>query len=120
MVSTCCSIITGCLGVLGILMGSLTPVIFNVIMKSQLQVQPGSYSYDIWKDLPIPMYMKIYYFNLTNHEDVLNSNFKIKPILKQIGPYIFKEDHHKDNITFHDDDTKVTYYQAKTWYFLPD
>jgi CD36 family len=28
-----------------------------------MEIKPGSYSYDMWVDLPIPMYMKVYYFN---------------------------------------------------------
>jgi hypothetical protein len=41
-----------------------------------MEIKPGSYSYDMWVDLPIPMYMKIYYFNCTNPEDVINHGAK--------------------------------------------
>ncbi len=33
-------------------------------------VAPGSMSYEMWSELPMPMYMKVYYFNCTNHIDV--------------------------------------------------
>jgi hypothetical protein len=43
-----------------------------------MEIRPGSYSYDMWKDLPIPMYMRVYYFNCTNSEEVVNN--KAKPL----------------------------------------
>jgi len=44
----------------------------------QMEIRPGSYSYDMWKDLPIPMYMRVYYFNCTNSEEVVSN--KAKPL----------------------------------------
>ena len=39
--------------------------------------------------------------------------------MKQIGPYTFREDHLKTNISFHPDKT-VEFLQRKTWYFEPE
>ena len=33
-------------------------------------VEPGSTSYEMWETLPIPMYMKLFYFNITNSKDI--------------------------------------------------
>ena len=33
-------------------------------------VEPGSTSYEMWETLPIPMYMKLFYFNITNPKDI--------------------------------------------------
>ncbi len=53
-----------------------------------------SMSYDMWKTLPddLKMYMKIYFFNVTNPEEI---EFRTgldypKPILEEIGPYTFR------------------------------
>jgi len=81
-------------------------------------VSEGSMSFDLWSDLPMPMYMKVYYYNCTNHQDV--QDYKAKPLLKQIGPYVFLEKHHKSNITFHDNNQTVSFYQQKNWMFEPD
>ena len=44
----------------------------NVCFLAKYMVlEEGSLSYDMWKELPIPMYTKVYYFNCTNHEDVV-------------------------------------------------
>ena len=33
-------------------------------------VEPGSTSFEMWETLPIPMYMKLFYFNVTNPEEI--------------------------------------------------
>ena len=44
-----------------------------------------SYSFDLWEETPIPMHMNIYYFNVTNAEEVMadlatmNGSERIKP-----------------------------------------
>merc|ERR1712223_405682 len=45
----------------------------------------------MWQKTPIPMYNKIYYFNCTNPQEVMKS--RAKPLLKQVGPYVFREEH---------------------------
>ncbi len=42
----------------------------------------------MWEEPPIDMYIKVYLFNITNSEEVLNN--EAKPILQQCGPYTFK------------------------------
>ena len=59
-----------------------------------MKVYPGSFSYEIWHELPIPMYMKVYYFNVTNAEEV-ESDVTAMPRLQELGPYVFKEMHLK-------------------------
>lgn len=44
-----------------------------------MEVQPGSYSYDMWEETPIPMYMSVYYYNCTNAEEVMDKNIRAKP-----------------------------------------
>ena len=34
-------------------------------------VKPGSTSFEMWESLPIPMFMKLFYFNITNSEDIV-------------------------------------------------
>ena len=40
--------------------------------------------------------------------------------LKQVGPYTFREEHEKTDITFSDDGNTVDFRQKKTWYFEPE
>jgi hypothetical protein len=36
----------------------------------QLIIKPGSTSFELWESLPIPMYMKLYYYNITNGDEI--------------------------------------------------
>jgi len=87
------------------------------ILEQKLVVKPGSMSYEMWEELPIPMYTKIYFFNCTNSEDVMLQG--AKPLLKQVGPYVFREEHKKTNISFNKNYT-VNFLQKKFWHWEPD
>lgn len=59
-----------------------------------LILTPDSTSFGIWKDIPIPMYLEIFMFNITNVEDIIaNKNVSIK--VEQLGPYVYRENHRK-------------------------
>ena len=46
----------------------------------------------MWSELPddLEMYMRVYYFNVTNAEDIMDNN-TVTPILEEIGPYVYRE-----------------------------
>ena len=44
--------------------------------------------YDIWSELPIPIYMQFYMFNLSNPEEVKQGR---KPYVVQKGPYTYRQ-----------------------------
>lgn len=49
-----------------------------------------SMSYELWKEIPIPMYLEFHFFNITNtHELLTNKSAKIK--VAEMGPYTFRE-----------------------------
>lgn len=98
-------------------LGLLWPPIAIKILYQKLVLEEGSLNYVNWKETPIPMYLEFYMFNWTNSEDILNHN--VKPKFEQIGPYVFSEKHFRDNITWHDNFT-VTFYQKRTWHFVPE
>ena len=58
-------------------------------------VYPGSFSYYIWQDLSMPMYLNIYLFNVTNYQEIEQRVPGVKPKLQELGPYVFLEDHLK-------------------------
>jgi hypothetical protein len=41
-----------------------------------MEIRPGSNPYDTWGEQPLHVFMKVYYFNCTNHEDVINHGAK--------------------------------------------
>ncbi|XP_011300459.1 protein croquemort isoform X2 [Fopius arisanus] len=99
----------------GIAMGMLWSSIFDGILSRQLILSPTSKSFSIWKETPIPMYLKIYLFHWTNPQLIR----KEKPHFIEKGPYVFKEIDYKVNRTWNDNGT-LTFYQRRIWHFLPE
>lgn len=62
----------------------------------------------------MPLFFDIYIFNWTNPNDINNNS--TKPILKQLGPYRFREQPDKYNITFNGS-TSVRYRKLSHYYF---
>lgn len=71
----------------------------------------------MWRETPIPMYMEFYLWNFTNIEEVVASNWQVKPKLEECGPYTYKEKHYKENVTFNDNNNTVTYFNKRVWHF---
>ncbi|XP_035232826.1 sensory neuron membrane protein 2-like [Stegodyphus dumicola] len=42
----------------------------------------------MWKDLPLPVYEKLYFFNITNAEEFVNNSEILK--VQEVGPYTYK------------------------------
>ena len=119
-----CLSIFGVVGLISgvVLLASFSPM-YDAILKAQLIVSEGSYSYDLWSELPdeLPMYMRIYYFNITNSEEIekRTETYRPKPILQEVGPFTFREKHFKDVKSFNKNGT-VTFQQRKQWEFIED
>uniref|UniRef100_A0A8B9IZY1 Scavenger receptor class B member 1 n=2 Tax=Amazona collaria TaxID=241587 RepID=A0A8B9IZY1_9PSIT len=90
------------------------------IVKEQViknvRIDPGSISFKMWKDIPVPFYMSVYFFEVLNPNQVLQGE---KPVLYQRGPYVYREFRYKTNITFHDNDT-VSFLEYRTLFFQPE
>lgn len=63
------------------------------------------------------MYLEIYVFNWTNPNDIRNAS--IKRDFYEMGPYTFSEVHERTNMTWNPNDT-ITFYQKRTWQFVPE
>lgn len=85
--------LTGCsVGALtlALLIGLLWPTIsLKLFLYPQLVLKEGSVNYENWKETPIPIYLDIFFFNWTNHENAI-ANHSIKPHFTEMGPYSFK------------------------------
>ena len=54
---------------------------------SNVELKPGSFVYEEWKNFSTPIYMKYYVFNVTNHDEVMDGAI---PNVTQIGPYSYR------------------------------
>lgn len=102
---------------LGVILACCSGFIENLILQSQMVLSPHSVLFPFWKDLPVPLFVSMYIFNLTNAKDVqLNG---AKPELVQLGPFVYREMHHKTKLVWNANNYTVTYRQVKTWHYQP-
>ncbi|NXX92660.1 SCRB1 protein, partial [Centropus bengalensis] len=81
-----------------------------------VRIDPSSISFNMWKDIPVPFYMSVYFFEVLNPKEVLQG---AKPAVNQRGPYVYREFRYKTNITFNDNDT-VSFLEYRKLFFRPD
>lgn len=110
----------GIIGVACCIVGGCLIKIFDVVIHNQIDdqvsLQEGSEAYDVWKEIPVPIYMQYWFFNVENPYNVSQG---AKPVLRQVGPYTYREYREKENITFNSNNT-VSYQQQKTYVFQPN
>lgn len=114
------------------------PILISHVIRTEISLTSNSGSFKDWRFNSV--IDKIYLYNITNLNDLLdyNNNEAIKnsisststsssnttqskmiPILKQVGPFTFRQDREKLNIKFDTSNETVIYDQKKTWHFLP-
>lgn len=42
------------------------------------------------------------------------------PNFVEMGPYVFQEKHERINVTFNRENDTVSFYQRRTWHFMPE
>ncbi|EHH21316.1 hypothetical protein EGK_04339 [Macaca mulatta] len=80
-----------------------------------VRIDPSSLSFNMWKEIPIPFYLSVYFFNVMNPSEILKGE---KPQVQERGPYVYREFRHKTNITFNNNDT-VSFLEYRTFQFEP-
>lgn len=50
-------------------------------------IKDGTEQYERWVDIPQPLHFKVYMFNVTNANEVLEGAI---PKVQEIGPYIYR------------------------------
>uniref|UniRef100_A0A4W5MI06 Scavenger receptor class B member 1 n=1 Tax=Hucho hucho TaxID=62062 RepID=A0A4W5MI06_9TELE len=90
-------------------------IIDNQIVKNLVIDPKNEMSYTMWKDVPVPFFMNVYFFNVLNPTEVLAGE---KPMVEQRGPYVYRKRIQKQNITFHPNHT-VSYLEYRSYFFEP-
>jgi len=104
--------------VVGIVMGILWPQVNDFIIQQLMQFQPSSETYQMWLHQPIPIFFSIYLFNITNWKEFLEDS-SVKLNFEEVGPFVFKEVHTRQNIEWDDEHYLVTFNQTRTWSYVP-
>ncbi|EPY89717.1 scavenger receptor class B member 1 [Camelus ferus] len=80
-----------------------------------VRIDPNSISFNMWKEIPVPFYLSVYFFDIVNPSEILQGR---KPQVRERGPYVYREFRHKSNITFNDNDT-VSFLEYRSYQFQP-
>ena len=125
--SRCCRFLTSALAALLLVVG-LIPIAagHGILEKNVLHsmaLSPGSESLQSWLTPPVQPALTVYGFHVTNPEEVQKGE---KPILKEVGPFVYKTLIVKDsvnetdksaNFQYNDDEETLTY-RPRKFYFL--
>nr|XP_013804628.1 PREDICTED: scavenger receptor class B member 1 [Apteryx mantelli mantelli] len=85
-------------------------------LLQNVRIDPSSIAFGMWKDIPVPFYFSVHFFEVMNPQEVLQG---AKPVVNQRGPYVYREFRYKTNITFHNNDT-VSFLEYRKLFFQPE
>lgn len=75
-------------------------------------------AYDIWKDIPVPMFVAFRFFHVENPLEIITLGEK--PYLTEKGPYVYSEKRHKKDIVFAENGTIVSFNEIQVFKFVPE
>ncbi|XP_052792944.1 lysosome membrane protein 2-like [Mya arenaria] len=115
--ASCCLIWATIIGVILLIAGIVViPVAKNLIhnkITEQITLKSNA-TYQNWVKNPTPIFFQLWVWDLQNPDEVKNGG---KPSLVQRGPYSYRENRHKINVSFHDENDTVTYKEDKYYVF---
>lgn len=79
------------LGFFGITIGCVLMAIdpYDLVFRAKVMFSPGGEIFEIWRRPNIELYLKVYLFNVTNHEEYLSGQ-ESKLRFQEIGPYVYR------------------------------
>uniref|UniRef100_A0A6A7G0B9 Scavenger receptor class B member 1 n=1 Tax=Hirondellea gigas TaxID=1518452 RepID=A0A6A7G0B9_9CRUS len=112
-----CAGLSTVLGAALVVLGGLTIVYYepfvNKLIYEQMQIKNGTEMFENFVRPPVVPYLQIYFFNVTNHEEFLQGS---KPMLQEVGPYSYRQEWEKVNVTIHANGT-ISSALKKTYFF---
>ncbi|XP_058118368.1 scavenger receptor class B member 1 [Anopheles ziemanni] len=108
-----------CLGVLFITLAYAIIVIdpTEVIVENKLSMFEGSYLHRLWKKPPLEVFISIYVFNITNPEEFMSGNERLR--VQEVGPYVYQEFLEHRNSTFNPNGT-LSFVPIRRQVFVPE
>ncbi|XP_037041969.1 scavenger receptor class B member 1 isoform X2 [Bradysia coprophila] len=76
---------------------------YDAIFKWKLIFGDDGEIFNLWQNPPVDLYIKIYLFNITNAEEFMRGDEKMK--VEEIGPYVYREMLLHDEVVFNTNGT---------------
>ncbi|XP_045770104.1 scavenger receptor class B member 1 isoform X1 [Maniola jurtina] len=89
----------------------------RMFIDHELVLRPGSMTFEWWARPPVRPFVHVYVYNVTNADEFLNNGSK--PVLDELGPYVYSEEWEKVNITDNENGT-LSFHYKRTYTFMPD
>ncbi|XP_038213420.1 sensory neuron membrane protein 2-like [Zerene cesonia] len=89
------------------------PKIVSRQIQKGVQLDKSSEMFEKWRKLPMPLHFKVYLFNVTNVDDIMAGR---KPVLNEVGPFVYKEYRERTILGYGDNDT-IEYTMKKTFVY---
>ncbi|KAK9398629.1 lysosome membrane protein 2 [Crotalus adamanteus] len=83
-------------------------------IKQGSVLRNNSETFEYWENPPIPLLLQFYFFNLTNPLEVLQGEI---PIVKEVGPYSYREWKWRRDVHILENGSKVSSFQPTSYYF---
>uniref|UniRef100_A0A1B6DV03 Scavenger receptor class B member 1 n=1 Tax=Clastoptera arizonana TaxID=38151 RepID=A0A1B6DV03_9HEMI len=93
-------------GLFAVTLGSVLLVLnpFDILFKMKVRFSEGSETFELWRQPPVQLNLKVYLFNVTNKDDFLSGkDDKLK--FEQVGPYVYSEHMSHANVSFNSNNT---------------
>ena len=84
---------------------------------AEIPLLPDSQVTKAWIDPPVRPLLRLYFFNTTNPMEFLRGE---KPILSEVGPYVYEERWSKEQLKWSQDKDIVKYKLKKVFIFRQD
>ncbi|XP_068086311.1 scavenger receptor class B member 1 isoform X2 [Anabrus simplex] len=101
-----------------VLLGAIIFIFFsqwvNLYINSELVLRNESMTFGWWRKPPVKPLMKVYVYNVTNADGFLNNGEK--PVLNELGPYVYVQSWEKVNLAFNKNHT-ISFNQHKEFVF---
>lgn len=68
-------------------MGKAPPHTPPCVSPQNVRIDPNSLSFGMWKEIPVPFYLSVYFFEVVNPSEILNGQ---KPVVRERGPYVYR------------------------------
>lgn len=90
--------------------------VVHSVAVNQMVLRQGGQKYESWIDTPVPVYYKVFVFNLTNPKQFMAG---ARPRVQERGPYVYLMKESKEEIKFHSNGS-VTYRTKPLYFFQSD
>ncbi|KAI4486284.1 hypothetical protein M0802_012389 [Mischocyttarus mexicanus] len=94
------------LGLIGLATGCLIFICqpYDLLFQFKVTFGKGGEIFEFWRKPDVDIFLKVYLFNITNHEEYLSGKDS-KLNFQEVGPYVYKEYMEHGNIKFNSNNT---------------